>query len=77
MSRYHGNDQRCPCCGLKYRDLRTGFSYEAIKLMYWTPQDADPSEWKYKRRGTVLGKWHQLKKELWQKHLEECEEIPF
>jgi hypothetical protein len=39
----------------------------------------DRADWKHKRRGTVLGKWHQHKKELWQRHIDvECTEIvPF
>lgn len=33
----------------------------------------DTSKWKYKRRRTILGKWHQIKRELWRYHTEvEC-----
>jgi len=32
----------------------------------------DPKLWRYKRRGTVLGKWHQIKLELWERHDYEC-----
>jgi hypothetical protein len=32
----------------------------------------DPAEWHNKTRHTVLGKWHELKKQWWAHHLEEC-----
>lgn len=64
-------DDVCPVCGLKYADFRTGFSYHDVFLMLWSYSD-DSSTWRYKRRRTVLGKWHQLKQELWGYHLEEC-----
>jgi hypothetical protein len=71
MSRYHGNEDECPVCGLKYRQLRTGYSYQDVFLMLWRGED-DPSEWVYKKRNTVLGKWHQIKQEMWSWHLREC-----
>lgn len=73
MSRYRGNDDTCPHCGLKYRDLRTGHTYESVWLCLSDNSD-DPADWRYKRRGTVLGHWHQLKQEAWRKHLSECEQ---
>lgn len=73
MSRYIGNSDRCPHCGLTYQRFRTGLTYEEVFLFFWTSSD-DPSEWRYKKRNTVLGKWHQLKKEAWKHHLEECAE---
>lgn len=76
MSRYCGNFDECPACGLRYRDLRTGLNYYEVYLMLWVPDDdskpMDTSEWQYKRRGTVLGKWHQIKQEMWRYHLREC-----
>ena len=72
MSQYHGNDDECPECGLRYRDLRTGLTYEDVFLMFWRGPD-DPSQWRYKKRHTVLGKWHQIKREMWAQHLSECE----
>lgn len=63
---------RCPHCGLQYADFRTGLTYQDVYDMYWSGSD-DPSDWKYKRRGTILGKWHQLKLEMWKRHLEGCE----
>lgn len=51
-------------------------SENAAMLMDNSP---DPADRKHKRRGTVLGKWHQLKKELWSRHKEaECTQlVPF
>lgn len=70
MSRYRGNGDACPHCGTLYGRFRTGFTYDAIHdlLKDYSPDAAD---WRYKRRGTVLGKWHQLKKELWAQHKNE------
>lgn len=81
MSRFHGNDWECPGCGLKYKDLRTGFTYNSVHKLLWDNSD-DSSRWKYKRPGTVLGLWHQMKKELWESHIDGCfdsetGEIPF
>lgn len=69
MSRFHGNDWECPGCGVKYRNFRTGYSYYDVYLMI---DGLNPSVWTYKRRGTVLGKWHAMKLELWERHIEEC-----
>ena len=29
--------------------------------MFWTDSE-DSNQWRYKRRHTILGKWHQIKK---------------
>ena len=69
MSCYSGNGDRCPYCELSYRDFRTGFTYRGIfELMM--DCETDPKLWRNKRRRTVLGKWHQLKRELWTEHTE-------
>lgn len=78
-SKYSGSDDRCPTCGARYGDFKTGLQYYDVYLMI---DGLNPAVWKYKRRGTVLGLWHQLKKELWERHLEECQpieddEVPF
>lgn len=62
----------CPRCGLSYADFRTGYTYADIFGMFWVGSD-DPAEWVYKRRHTVLGKWHQIKLELWSEHLDTCD----
>lgn len=72
MSRYHGNDEICPRCALRYGHMRTGLTYGQVYEMLKSYSD-DPCEWRYKRRGTVLGKWHQIKQEYWAWHLAECE----
>jgi len=56
---------------MKYRDLRTGLTYEDVFLMFWCGPD-NSTEWRYKKRHTVLGKWHQIKQEMWSLHLREC-----
>lgn len=76
MSSYHGNDAKCPYCGLRYRELRTGLTYSEVYLWYLSGSD-DSREWKYKRRRTILGKWHQHKLELWAHHKDfDCPERP-
>jgi hypothetical protein len=61
----------CPHCGLKYRDFRTGFTYRDVFGMLWSGSD-DPSTWRYKRRGSVLGKWFEIKQKMWADHVDEC-----
>lgn len=73
MSRYKGNHEECESCGIRYRNFRTGLTYGDVWLMFWTPQDAPRDEWKYKSRGVVLGKWHEIKQLFWNQHKEECE----
>ncbi len=63
---------QCERCGLYYDDMLTGLTYGEVFEMLWEPSH-DPSRWRYKRRHTVLGKWHQIKLELWEYHLETCE----
>ena len=43
-------------------------------MLLWVG-DPDYEKWKYKRRNTVLGLWHQIKKSMWQEHLYYCEMI--
>lgn len=47
-----------------YNEFRTGLTYRDVYAMLWSPSP-DPSTWKYKRRSTVLGFWHQLKQQLY------------
>jgi hypothetical protein len=58
-------------------------TYRDVYLMFWDCS-TDTSEWKYKRPGTILGKWHQIKKEMFERHTEyECrpenleDDVPF
>lgn len=69
VSRYRGNARTCPHCGVKYGDFRTGFSFRDVYHMVF--------DRKYKRRRGVLGAWHQLKRELWNDHVDRaCERDP-
>ncbi len=69
-----GNSEKCPHgCGLSYRRLNTGLRYEDVyELLKVT------GEWKYKRRHTVLGKWFEIKQQMWDYHCNEggCELDP-
>lgn len=78
MSRYSGNADRCPGCGMTYRRFRTGMTYYEIYLMLWS-HDSDSSTWKHKGRSSVLGLWHSIKKSLWARHTEsDCTDlVPF
>jgi hypothetical protein len=69
VSSYRGNHEACPHCGVRYGRFRTGFTYHEVYHMMWQhPQ---------KRRNTILGSWHQLKKELWSRHVEtDCPNSP-
>jgi hypothetical protein len=51
---------------MRYKDFRTGLKYKDVYHMAYCRE--------YKRRSTILGMWHQLKKEWWQEHLERCHE---
>lgn len=70
MSRYKGNDDTCPHCGMKYRNLNTGLSYYDV-FMLLKDYSKDSADWTYKRRNTVLGKWHEIKKQMWDYHVNE------
>lgn len=75
MSRYVGNGEKCPHCGITYEDMKTGLTYQDIVGMLWD-YSIDPSRWRYKTRGVILGVWHQLKKSLWERHVDvECPAI--
>lgn len=64
----------CPHCGAQYHRFRTGLTYRAVYEMLWSYNDEDTSTWKYKRRHTILGYWHMLKKQMWDEHLYVCEQ---
>lgn len=76
MSRWSGRHEECPECGLVYENLRTGYTYKEVRMLLWVADDDyRTGNWKYKRRNTVLGLWHQIKKSLWKEHLYYCEMI--
>ena len=43
-----------------YDKFRTGLTYRDVWEMMRN-DDEDRSTWRYKRRGTILGQWHELK----------------
>jgi hypothetical protein len=73
VSKYSGNYERCPGCGLRYKDFRcTMFtSFQEVKDSLWHESN-DPKEWRYKRKRTVLGVWHMAKRLEWEGHLKNC-----
>lgn len=48
----------------EYDAFRTGLTFGQVRQMLWI-SDQDPRRWRYKRRGSVLGLWHQIKMEMW------------
>lgn len=68
---------RCEGCWrrCRYADFKVfgknGFAEVSASL--WTDSE-DPKDWRYRRRGTVLGMMHAHKKELWEYYTENCPE---
>lgn len=52
--------------------MRTGLCYRDVFEMFWVGHD-DATLWVNKRRNTILGRWHQIKLEMWSEHLQLCE----
>jgi hypothetical protein len=52
-----------------YEEFRTGLTFGQVREMLWSPS-SDPKTWRYKRRRTVLGLWHQIKVELYARYLD-------
>lgn len=61
----------CPVCGIAYTNFRTGYTFRDVKEMLWVNSE-NPDDWKYKRKNTVLGRWRQIKMEMWRCHIETC-----
>lgn len=66
-------DDCCPGCGEAYDDFRTGLTFTEVRQQFWR-NDADPKTWVNKRRGTVLGRWREIKLGMWEQHRGECYE---
>jgi hypothetical protein len=49
---------------IPYAKFRTGETYRSVCAMLWSPSD-DPRTWRHKSRGVVLGRWHQIKREMY------------
>ena len=48
-----------------FDQLKTGLTFGEVRQMLWSA-DPDPSTWRRKSRGCVLGLWHRLKLEMYQ-----------
>lgn len=57
------NNMVCSC-GAKYAEHRTGLTFATVRGMMRTFSH-DPSDWRHKRRRSVLGFWHELKLNSW------------
>ena len=57
---------------VSYEEFHTGFDYMDIYNQMWTASE-DQADWVHKGRHQVLGRWHQMKRELYEKYLEEWE----
>jgi hypothetical protein len=73
MTRWSGRHETCPICGIVYETFKTGMNFGDVRMMLWTG-DPNCDQWKYKRRHTVLGLWHQIKKSMWYEHVHQCEQ---
>jgi len=47
-----------------YDEFRTGLTFSDVQSMLWSESE-DSADWRYKRRGTVLGLWHSIKQDLY------------
>jgi hypothetical protein len=61
----------CPQCHIAYDDFRTGLTYQDVFMTFWRGPD-DPEKWHPKRRNSILGRWHEIKLEMWAEHIEYC-----
>lgn len=68
---------------IPYHKFRTGLSYQDVADMVWSYSN-DPADWPKshhtRRRNTVLGKWHQIKQEMYEQYLlafEVEDDLPF
>lgn len=59
--------------GPGYDAFRTGLSFKAVRQMFWSGSP-DSKDWRYKRRGTVLGAWRELKLQLYHQMMDQLED---
>jgi len=59
---------------MAYDAFRTGMTYREVFAEFWRAED-DRTRWRNKRRGTVLGRWHEHKADLWAQHQAWCAEM--
>jgi hypothetical protein len=56
-----------------YEEFRTGLTFRTVRQLLWSSSD-DPTTWRYRRRRTVLGFWHQLKQQLYAQMMERIDD---
>lgn len=49
----------------EYRDFRTGYTYKEVSDMIWYSDEWHPAH-HTRRRHSVLGKWRQIKREMFE-----------
>lgn len=73
--KYHWRTLRCDGCSLRcrYRDFKIfdRNAYQQVVESLWR-EDDDPSTWRYKTRGVILGMMHQEKRLAWESALASC-----
>lgn len=60
---------------LTYKEFRTGLTFYEVYQMLWSNSE-DSKDWKYKRRGTILGMWRMLKKQMYEEYLDSFDRRP-
>jgi hypothetical protein len=53
---------------LSYDNFRTGFNFKDIRQMLWSYSD-DPKDWPDVTRRTVLGKWREIKLQMYDQYI--------
>lgn len=61
----------CPGCATLYTAFRTGHTFASIRQEMHVGS-LDSSEWRRKRRGSVLGYWREVKVAAWRYHVDQC-----
>jgi hypothetical protein len=63
----------CPHCQLRYDDFRTGWTFADVRATFWR----EHKPWHPARRRSVLGRWHEIKQEMWAEHIKHCENFEY
>jgi hypothetical protein len=61
----------CPKCGMKYEDIKTGLTFSTVQDMLFVDTN-DRDFWRQKGRHSVLGLWNEIKRSMWDDHLQMC-----
>jgi len=56
-------------CKISYDDLRTGLTFADVREMLYIEQMIvkNRGEYMFVSRATVLGRWYQIKQEMWER----------